>query len=469
MQHVHHSATIVTSGATGRTRWQAFGLAAALLAISLGVLATDARTPGPVLPAFLPSYSTGVVIGDLLTAFVLLNQARLIDRLSLYVLTAGYLFTGLIAAIQLLVFPGVFSEHGLLGAGPQSAVWLWMIWHGGFPLFLIGFAVLAPIDDRAAVARWAPSFGWGAVLGTIALVIACTLLVTAGHDFLPALVVQGDYAHSFDLGVAPTVLALNAIAVVLLAVRTRFRTVVQLWLWVAALASLLDATLTLSATTRFSVGWYMARIDSLVASAIILAAFLSEMIRLYGEIIALNERLSEIAAVDGLTGIANRRRFDEAMELEWRRALRQRAPLALLMLDVDYFKRYNDALGHPAGDTCLKAVAAATAAASRRAGELAARYGGEEFVVLLPGVTAEGALLVADELRERIRSLGILHPHGADHVVTASIGVASVVPDQVETSASLLAAADGALYAAKEAGRDRAVVAPRVATGAVSI
>jgi len=117
MRHHRVSATIVTSGATGRTRWQAFGLSALLLAVSLGVLLTNARAPGPTMPAFLPCYSTGVVIGDLLTAFLLLNQARLVGRLSLFVLAAAYLFTGLSAAIQLLVFPGVFSEEGLLGGG----------------------------------------------------------------------------------------------------------------------------------------------------------------------------------------------------------------------------------------------------------------------------------------------------------------------------------------------------------------
>lgn len=462
MRHNHLSATIVTSGVTGRTRWQAFGLSVVLLAVSLGVLSTNAGKPGPVLPAFLPSYSTGIVIADLLTAFMLLNQARLIGRLSLFMLAGAYLFTGLIAAIQLLVFPGVFAEHGLLGAGPQSAVWLWMIWHGGSPAFLICFAMIAPVDERLSEKNSAYIFGWAWMIGTLVLVAGATLLTTLGHDLLPTLVVQGDYARSFDLGVAPLVLALNGLAVVLLVVRTRFKTVVQLWLWVSALAGLLDAVMTLSATSRFSVGWYMARIDSLVASAIILAAFLGEMIRLYGEIMALNERLTEMVAVDGLTGISNRRRFDEQLEIEWNRALRQRLPIGLLMLDVDYFKRYNDALGHPAGDTCLKAVASATLPSPNRAGDLAARYGGEEFVVLLPNTTAEGALVVAGQLRERIRSLGILHPNGADTVVTVSIGVASVVPSAGENSSSLLAAADGALYAAKDAGRDRAVVAPRV-------
>jgi diguanylate cyclase (GGDEF)-like protein len=455
----HFPATIVTSGATERTRRHAAALWVLLLAVSLGVLATVAREPGPVLPAFLPSYSTGVVIADLLTAFLLLNQARLVHRLSLFILASAYLFSGLIATVQLLVFPGVFSEHGLLGAGTQSAIWLWMMWHGGFPLFLIGYAVVFPIDDRLSRGGRARRRGWTAFAATVAIVAGCTALTTAGHDWLPVLVVQGNYGRAFKLGVAPFVFISNGVAVVALLLRTRLKTVVQIWLAVAAFASLLDALLTLESTMRYSVGWYMARIDSMIASAVILAAFLSEMIRLYGEVMRLNERLSTMAAIDGLTGIANRRRFDEALEVEWLRAARQRWPLALLMIDVDYFKRYNDALGHPAGDSCLKAVAAAAAACPRRAGDLAARYGGEEFVVLLPGADADGALAVARQLGERVRALGIHHPNGVAGMVTVSIGVASMMPTAGRTPDMLLQAADAALYAAKDGGRDRAMVA----------
>jgi diguanylate cyclase (GGDEF)-like protein len=459
-QRTHFPATIVTSAATPRTRRNALLLAGLLLVVSLGVFSTVVDKPGPTLPAFLPSYGTAVIIADLLTAFLLLNQARLVHRLSLFALASAYLFSGLIATAQLLVFPGVFSEHGLLGAGPQSAVWLWMMWHGGFPLFLIGYAVETPIDDRMSRGGRARRRGWGGFAATFALVVACTMLVTAGHDRLPVLVSNGSYARSFAVGVAPAVVAVNGLAVIAIVVRTRLKTVVQVWLAVASFASLLDALLTLSAAMRFSVGWYVARIDSAIASAIILAAFLSEMIRLYREIMQLNERLSTMAAVDGLTGIANRRHFDETLEMEWQRAARQRTPLGLLMIDVDYFKRYNDALGHPAGDACLKAIAAATGASMRRAGDLAARYGGEEFVVLLPGADADGGLAVARHLRDRVHALAIPHPNGVADRVTVSIGVASLVPTAAKAPEVLLAAADGALYAAKEGGRDRAVLAP---------
>ncbi len=181
----------------------------------------------------------------------------------------------------------------------------------------------------------------------------------------------------------------------------------------------------------------------------------------------LNRELAEQAYTDGLTGLANRRRFDEALDQEWRRAAREEVPLALLMIDVDRFKLYNDRYGHQRGDECLRAVAAAMAQVARRPADLTARYGGEEFVVLLPGVDEAGAGAIAARMLAAIRATGIEHagnpPSG---IVTASVGVASVLPRQgwAESSpAALVEQADAALYEAKRAGRDRAVTQERAA------
>jgi diguanylate cyclase (GGDEF)-like protein len=152
--------------------------------------------------------------------------------------------------------------------------------------------------------------------------------------------------------------------------------------------------------------------------------------------------------LDGLTGIANRRRFDEALDVEWRRGVRSHAPLSLLMIDIDGFKHFNDAHGHQAGDDCLCRVGAILVESLNRAGDLVARYGGEEFAVLLPETDAEHARRVAEILRERV---------AAAAPVTVSVGVSTIVPDLSGAPFVLVSDADAALYEAKRSGRNRVV------------
>ena len=169
-----------------------------------------------------------------------------------------------------------------------------------------------------------------------------------------------------------------------------------------------------------------------------------------------NAKLAQLSREDPLTGVWNRRRLEEAFEAEWRRAVRHDGALALLLIDVDHFKDYNDRFGHQAGDACLQAVAGALAAGHRRAGELVARYGGEEFAVLLPFGTRNDAVAAAEESRRRIEALALPHPGSKTAtVVTVSVGVAWAPASPTSTPADLVAAADRALYRAKEIGRNR--------------
>ncbi|WP_289296697.1 diguanylate cyclase [uncultured Reyranella sp.] len=179
----------------------------------------------------------------------------------------------------------------------------------------------------------------------------------------------------------------------------------------------------------------------------------------------LEARLSNLASQDGLTGIANRRHFDERLQTEWRRAAGDETPLSLLMVDVDNFKKFNDQYGHQAGDACLKAVAQAIAAEARRPGDLAARYGGEEFVLLLPNTDEIGCASVAARLSESLAALNIPHAlNPPSKRVTISAGGATGWPgaESANNHPSLIAAADRALYAAKHAGRDRFVMSGQV-------
>jgi diguanylate cyclase (GGDEF)-like protein/PAS domain S-box-containing protein len=166
------------------------------------------------------------------------------------------------------------------------------------------------------------------------------------------------------------------------------------------------------------------------------------------------ERL--IATTDGLTQVANRRCFDERLQLEWHRLMQGQQQLSLIMLDVDYFKRYNDFYGHQAGDTCLVKVAKAAAAAVKRSADLFVRYGGEEFAAILPNTDAAGAIAVAESIREAIRDLAIPHEQSdVSAIVTVSMGIATVIPTAERSPDELVALADRALYDAKRQGRDR--------------
>lgn len=166
------------------------------------------------------------------------------------------------------------------------------------------------------------------------------------------------------------------------------------------------------------------------------------------------DRLEELATTDALTGLNNRRKFDSAIDTEWRRAIRQARPLALLLIDADNFKQFNDTFGHQPGDQALVAIAGCIQASAIRAGDCAARYGGEEFAVLLPGVSAEEALIVAERIRVRVAELP--SDPGA---LSVSIGVASMEPLVTMEFGELVEAADKALYASKAAGRNRSTIA----------
>ncbi|CAK0745266.1 two-component system, chemotaxis family, response regulator WspR [Gammaproteobacteria bacterium] len=169
-----------------------------------------------------------------------------------------------------------------------------------------------------------------------------------------------------------------------------------------------------------------------------------------------NDLLESLALIDGLTNLPNRRRFDEALDLEWKRAYRNFLPLTLVMTDIDFFKDYNDHQGHRTGDTCLKKVAGALAEAFQRPPDFVARYGGEEFIALLPETTAAGVRIIVERFRAGVESLRIPHPASkVSHWVTISVGFASVIPNAKGTSADLLERADQMLYRAKTEGRNR--------------
>jgi diguanylate cyclase (GGDEF)-like protein len=179
-----------------------------------------------------------------------------------------------------------------------------------------------------------------------------------------------------------------------------------------------------------------------------------------------NRELTRLSAADGLTGIANRRCFDDTLQREWRRAARANTPIALLVADVDHFKQFNDGYGHQLGDDCLKDVARVLESCLRRPTDLVARYGGEEFAVIMPETDAEGAAQVAETMREAVQAAQIAHAYSpVAPVVTISVGAATTLPSRADEDGPrmLLQQADQALYQAKREGRNRISLAPHAA------
>ncbi|HTV38406.1 MAG TPA: GGDEF domain-containing protein [Xanthobacteraceae bacterium] len=479
--HVVDDRAVVLSDApagSGETR-----IAATVIAVSTLIFLTlvpFAKVPLTPYPAFIPMYQSALVINDLVTVAFLLGQSQFSRGRALTVLAGGYLFTALISMAHALTFPGLVSPTGLLGAGPQTTAWLYIFWHGGFPLIVIIYARLASeqtqTQPRPGVAMLTSA------AAVCAAVFGLTLLATAGQSLLPA-IMRGNHYTAITIVVVSSVWTLNLLAVGVLWQR-RPLSILDLWLIVVLCAWLFDIALSAMFNAgRFDLGFYAGRLYGLAAASLVLVVLLGRNSTLYLELIRLHyserEKAAELARlsrVDALTGIANRRAFDEALDQEWRRMLRHGTALSLLMIDVDCFKRYNDAYGHVAGDQCLRTVARVVASRARRAGELAARYGGEEFAVLLPQTDIAGARTLADFICAAVREREIPHEQSvaAPHV-TVSIGVASIgeFPDVaaafsregVEANALspgatvLVETADHALYAAKGAGRDRVAAA----------
>lgn len=211
------------------------------------------------------------------------------------------------------------------------------------------------------------------------------------------------------------------------------------------------------------------RVESLLRArqqSLKLNALLAQERLLEQQLAADNQILQQLAVQDSLTGIPNRRAFDDKLAYEWKLGRREQTPLAVVLCDVDYFKPYNDTCGHISGDQCLRAIAAVLDTVIRRPADLAARYGGEEFALILPKTDLEGALHLLNRLRSTLQARAIVHPRSpVSPYVSLSFGLAVAMPDQHLEPEDVLRAADAALYQAKAEGRDRIVVAAALPAG----
>ena len=186
---------------------------------------------------------------------------------------------------------------------------------------------------------------------------------------------------------------------------------------------------------------------------------LLQQAQLYKQLEAANQALQQLANMDGLTGLANRRRFDEYLNSQWMSLAGSDKPLSLILCDIDFFKRFNDKYGHPAGDLCLQKVGAVLSDTAQKNQDLVARYGGEEFAVIMPNTHAPGAVHVAALMQSGVRELQVRHSESAvSNFVTLSLGVATTIPNSESSPKDLILTADKALYQAKEEGRNRIIL-----------
>ncbi|MFT3849509.1 MAG: sensor domain-containing diguanylate cyclase [Propionivibrio sp.] len=462
------------------------GLALLIATVALGVIAFGDVQLTPY-PQFATFYATFVFLLDAITGVVLLGHFRYRRRLAYAVLAAAYLFKALTMVPFLLTFPGGLLERAQVMGGPQSSVWVWTCWHIVFPLFV---AVAAAIDRRAGDAAFpaqrlrAAGATAAAVAG--ALAVAIQIAVTRFHDRLPALI---DLALN---SVTPAFYAMSVLAALATLIPAlhcwregrRRRTILHLWLALTLSASLADVLVSMGTTTRYSVGWYFGRVESMIAASVLLILFLNETNRLHGRLaIALDgllarnrqlaallhekeelvaglrdseEQVRQLAYYDPLTELPNRRLLLDRLQQALNHARRKRCSLAVMFTDLDRFKEINDTLGHDAGDKLLIQVAGRLTGCLRK-GDTASRSGGDEFIVVLPEIGhPEDAALVAAKIVDALAEPVTLGGAGEQRVkVSISIGIAIYPIDGADDLRDLLQKADQAMYAAKAEGRNQ--------------
>lgn len=441
------------------TRWEAKNntrRAAEIFAVTLLILAAVltpfATVQLPEANPFMPATFSAAVVAEAITAYLLFSQFRTTRSASLAYLGAAYAWAAITMLAYLLTYPGAFAEDGLLGAGAQTSGWIWLCWHCGFLALVLRYLqsrAKFELAENLHVGRFV-----AVVIGIALLIVGATVV---WRNALPLnMAISGEMMPYWRFLIAPSIFALAIAALVMLVRLTRLLSVVDLWVAVAVIATAGDAYLTLVGAGRFTLGWYFARIEVLVAAFLILIIFLYQIDLMYRELEQMTERLVEQALIDGLTEVSNRRAFDQHIKAVVSLSARRKAPMAVVMIDIDHFKLYNDAFGHVAGDECLRKVAAVLRQQLKRPSDFLARYGGEEFVVVLSDVDKAGAVTVAEKLRAAVEAEGLPHsPESLIACVTLSLGVHSLTTEPTTTIAEVLEPADHALYSSKQNGRNR--------------
>jgi diguanylate cyclase (GGDEF)-like protein len=422
------------------TRTAAFAVAALLVGLTAVAVAWRAVRIAPIA-TLVPISVTVWSCAEALTAILLFGRYYVSGATGLAVFGAAYEFAALLAVPYLVT---------LSDARPH--VWLWAARHVVFAALVVVGSYVGPPLRRA---RSAPPREVGASLSFVAAAtlvgaVATSLVVWLSREAAP--IVDARTTTLFRFGFAPLVTCVEGCACAFVLFRSRNAASLFLWLALATFSGALEGFIGMFTERTDSLAWYLAYVESSLAACFVLAMLMVEIGSMY-------VRLSELATRDALTGLHNRRGLDEYLVWAFDYATRRELGLALMVIDIDHFKAYNDRYGHAHGDVALRRVAAILRKSAVRRYDLCARYGGEEFVVALFNVGAHQAAAVAERLQQRVEAARIPHAAVPSGHLSVSIGVGQVSDATHASIDELFAAADDALYRAKAAGRDRYMLA----------
>jgi diguanylate cyclase (GGDEF)-like protein len=432
-------------------RYIALAVCTALF-VAAWLSATFGRGPGPEIKPLVYICGTIWSCADLLTAFLFLAQFYVGGRIMFGVLALAYAIGGMLTWFFLWSFHNLSTTADGVGFAQIPAV-VWCAWHVTFPILVVcGIALDSPL--KRVVSRSAIG-GWTGVIAVAPILIAALLYsaIVAFRDSFPQLIVDMQFTPMYQIGILPFIVVLNAGACAYLVRRKRPLTPLVLWLSVAMFSAVLDVLMVDVSSARFSFAYDAGKLMTVFTSCVVLFMILCDIVGLY-------TRLARVARTDALTTLDNRRAFDEHFQVVYHNARRFRRSMGLLVIDIDFFKRYNESYGHLAGDVCLRRVAQVMAACAPRPLDFVARYGGEEFAVILPETPLAGVLVVAERIRTAVEGLKIVHSATARGQITVSIGVGFATDSLFVEEGELFESADRALAEAKDNGGNTIVRGP---------
>ncbi|MBD5633515.1 MAG: GGDEF domain-containing protein, partial [Candidatus Eremiobacteraeota bacterium] len=344
---------------------------------------------------------------ELLTAFFLFSQFQVTGRLSLALIASAYACTSALTLPYVIFFPNVLPLGRLTLPDMQTSGYLWTIWHCAFAT-MIGITFLIDPDlkvlviPRARIARTLCAVAAAIVASTATI----TYLVYHFRAHLRPIVDSSNhFTWLYSHALTPAVVLTSLLAFAIVAFRLKHAAPLQVWIAVALLSSISDGILNEFSAGRYTISWYVGKLESLGTASIVLCMLLYETAAMY-------RGLLELASIDPLTGLQNRRTLGADLGVLIERQRVASSGLAMLVIDLDHFKSINDEYGHAAGDDVLRSIADIIRSAVFRPGDMTARYGGEEFVVVLPNTSLAGARAVAERIRQNIAERTIVVENG---------------------------------------------------------